>query len=268
MRMLEMRWIRAAAAATLLAAAGCAATGINKGQFNIISSDEEVSTGAEFASQVDSQFTIHDDPVLTAYVQSVGDRVTAVCDRRDIEYRFAVIREDQVNAFALPGGYIYLYTGLMKTIDDEAQLAAVIAHEVGHVTARHATERLTAMYGYQVVASLILGSDPNRFASLVAGIFSTTGFLAYSRSNEFEADRLGTTYAYQAGYDPAGMSELLGKFLDTEQRQPSKLESWLSTHPPTADRISGVQSVIASLPARAGGTRNAAAFAKMKARLP
>ena len=268
MRLPGGTWRRLAAAAALLAAAGCATTGINKGDFNIISSDEEVRMGAEFSAQVDSQFTVYDDPQLNAYVQSVGDRVTAVSDRRDIQYHFAVIEEDQVNAFALPGGYIYVYTGLLETLDDEAQLAAVLAHEVGHVTARHATERLTAMYGYQVVASLILGENPNQYAALVAGIFSTTGFLAYSRANEFEADRLGTTYAYRAGYDPAGMSELLGTFLDTEQRQPSRLESWLSTHPPTADRISGVQAVIASLPPRQGSMRNADVYGRMKARLP
>jgi len=235
---------------------------------NIFTSEQEVEMGRDFSAQIENEFEIHDDAALAAYVQAVGDRVVAVSDRRDIDYHFDVIREDQINAFALPGGYIYVYTGLLRTLDDEAQLAAVLAHEVAHVTARHATERLTAMYGYQFLASLILGENPGMFAQLISGIFSTTGFLAYSRANEFEADRLGTTYAYNAGYDPTGMTELLAKFIDTERRQPSKLESWLSTHPPSADRIEHVQSVIAALPARAGGTRNADAFKRMQARLP
>jgi predicted Zn-dependent protease len=248
--------------------AGCATTGINKGQINIISSAQEVEMGRDFATQVDSQFVVSSDEELNAYVQSVGDRIVTVCDRRDIEYHFSVIEKDELNAFALPGGYIYIYTGLMKVLDDEAQLAGVLAHEVGHVTARHATERLTAMYGYQIVISLVLGNDPNAYAALVSNIFSTTGFLAYSRSNEFEADRLGTVYAYNAGYDPDGVAELLGKFIDTERREPSKLEEWLSTHPPTSDRIEKVNAHIAGLASGREGVRNRDTYAKVKARLP
>jgi predicted Zn-dependent protease len=247
---------------------GCATTGINKGQINIISSDEEVQMGSDFSKEVEKQFEVHNDAVLTGYVQSVGDRVAGVCDRRDITYHFAVINKDELNAFALPGGYIYVYTGLLKELDDEAQLAGVLAHEVGHVTARHATERLTAMYGYQILASLILGKDPNMYAKLISDIFSTTGFLAYSRSNEYEADRLGANYANAAGYDPDGVVELLEKFVDSESREPSKLEELLSTHPPSSERIGRVRSHIASLPRQGAGTRNKTAYADMKARLP
>ena len=145
----------AAAAAILLTVSGCATTGINKGDINLITSSEEVAMGKEFAAEIETQYEIHDDAELTAYVQSVGGRVAAVCHRKDIEYHFAVIDNDEMNAFALPGGYIYIYTGLMRSLDNEAQLAAVLAHEVGHVTARHSTERLTAMYGAQIAASLI-----------------------------------------------------------------------------------------------------------------
>ena len=268
MKAQALRWLPVCVVPVLLAVAGCATMGARTPGINIFTSEQEVEMGREFSEQVEDQFEIHDDAELVAYVQRVGDRVVAVGDRRDIDYYFSVIREDQINAFALPGGYIYIYTGLLKALDDEAQLAAVLAHEVAHVTARHATQRLTAMYGYQFLVSLVLGENPGMFASLVSGIFSTTGFLAYSRANEFEADRLGTTYAYNAGYDPAGMTELLAKFIDTERRQPSKLESWLSTHPPSADRIEYVESVIAALPARKGGLRNADAFRRMQARLP
>jgi predicted Zn-dependent protease len=257
-----------AAVIAVLIVAGCATTGINKGDFNLISSSDEVEMGKEFASQVDSQFVISGDEELGAYVQSVGDRIVRVCDRQDIEYRFTVIEKDELNAFALPGGYIYIYTGLMRALDDEAQLAGVLAHEVGHVTARHSTERLTAMYGYQIIASLVLGDNPNSYAVLVANIFSTTGFLAYSRENEFEADRLGATYATDSGYDPNGVAELLGKFVDAEASEPSKLEEWLSTHPPASDRIERVNALIAGMPSGGGGMRNRDVYAKMKARIP
>ena len=204
---------------------------------------------------------------MTAYGQSVGDKVVRVCDRTDIEYHFAVIEKDEMNAFAMPGGYIYVYTGLMKDLEDEAQLAAVLAHEVGHVTARHSTERLTAIYGYQLLASLILGDDPNFWAGLVANIFSTTGMLAYSRKNEYEADRLGATYANAAGYDPDGMVELLTKFIDTERGEPSKLEEWLSTHPPSTERMERVRTIVAGL-ATEGELRNTSAYGRIKGMLP
>ena len=266
MKTAKIRWfVIAVIAAT---AVGCATSGINKGDINLITSSEEVAMGKEFATEIETEFEVYDDAPLTAYVQSVGGRVAAICHRNDIDYHFAVIRSDEMNAFALPGGYIYVYTGLLKVLDNEAQLAAVLAHEVGHVTARHSTERLTAMYGAQIAISLLLGDNPEEYKVLIANIFSTTGFLAYSRANEFEADRLGTSYTSLAGYDPEGMAELLGKFVDTEAREPSKLEEWLSTHPPARDRISKVDVLAASLPMAGVGERNAARYAEMKTRLP
>ncbi len=266
MKAAKIRWIVIAVLAAAMA--GCATSGINKGDINLITSSEEVAMGQEFAAEIETQFEVYDDPQLTVYVQSVGGRVAEVSHRNDIEYHFAVIRSDEMNAFALPGGYIYIYTGLMKALDNEAQLAAVLAHEVGHVTARHSTERLTAMYGAQIAVSLLLGDNPAEYKVLIANIFSTTGFLAYSRANEFEADRLGTSYTSLAGYDPEGMAELLGKFIDMESREPSKLEEWLSTHPPTRDRIGKVDVLAASLPMAGVGERNAARYAEMKKRLP
>ncbi len=261
------RVLGAAVLCTALLFSGCATTGINKGQINLIGTEEEVQMGKELSAEVEKEYTIYKNSEVAAYVQSVGDKVARVSDRTDIEYHFAVIEKDELNAFAMPGGYIYVYTGLMKNLEDEAQLAAVIAHEVGHVTARHSTERLTAIYGYQLLASLVLGDDPNFWAGLVSNIFSTTGMLAYSRSNEYEADRLGVTYANAAGYDPDGMVELLTKFIDTERGEPSKLEEWLSTHPPSTERMQRVRTIVTGLQAE-GETRNTAAFARIKGMLP
>ena len=263
---MSKRWVLIAVMAAALA--GCATSGINKGDFNIVSTAEEVAMGEEFAIEIENQFEVYDDPELTAYVRSVGGRIAAICDRQDIEYHFSVIKNDEMNAFALPGGYIYIYTGLMKVLDNEGQLAAVLAHEVGHVTARHSAERLTAMYGAQMAVGLLLGDNPAQYQVLIANIFSTTGFLAYSRANEYEADRLGTSYTSLAGYDPECVGELLGKFVDTEAREPSKLEQWLSTHPPASERIGKVDILAASLPLAGVGERNTAEYARMKARLP
>ena len=260
--------IAAPAALAALVAAGCATTGINKGQFNIVSSAEEVEMGRQFTEEVAKEYTVYNNAAVTAYVQGVGNKVTGVCDRTDIQYRFAVIEKDEMNAFALPGGYIYVYTGLMKQMDDEAQLAAVIAHEVGHVAARHSAERLSQQYGYQFIAGLVLGKDPNAYAELFANIFSTSGFLYFGRKNEYEADRLGAAYLNKAGYEVGGMVELMGKLKNLEEREPTKFEEWLSTHPPTGERLTEVQGYVATLPRPASPTRNVAGYAKIKALLP
>jgi predicted Zn-dependent protease len=247
---------------------GCATTGINRGQLNIITSPEEVKMGKEMSVEVAKQYDVYDSAAITAYVQGVGNKVVQGCDRRDIDYHFAVIKKDEINAFALPGGYIYVYTGLMKDIDDESQLAAVIAHEVAHVTARHATERLTTMYGYQFLAGLVLGENPNGYAKLVADMVSTGGFLRYSRMNEYEADQLGAKYLYAAGYDPSGMIELMGMLKKMETSEPSQLEVWLATHPPTRERLSKVEAEIAGFPKLPSPVRNATGYARIKAQLP
>jgi|WetSurMetagenome_2_1015567.scaffolds.fasta_scaffold38199_3 beta-barrel assembly-enhancing protease len=256
------------ALAAALLAGGCATTGINKGQINIITTDEEVKMGQEFSVEVAKQYKIYDNAAVTAYVQSVGDRIAAHSDRRDIAYHFAVIDKNEVNAFAVPGGYIYVYTELMKDADDEAELAAVIAHEVGHVAARHSTERMTAQYGYQFVAGLVLGQNPNAVAKLVTDMAATGGFLKYSRNDELEADELGAKYLYAAGYDPQGMVDLLNKLKGLETAEPTKFETWFMTHPATSERLARVTTEVAGFAKLPNPVRNKAAYAKIKAQLP
>lgn len=247
---------------------GCATTGINKGQINVISSDDEVKMGQEMSVEVAKQYKLYDNAAVTSYVQSVGDRIVAHSDRQDIKYHFAVIDKNEVNAFAVPGGYIYVYTELMKDADDEAELAAVIAHEVGHVAARHSTERMTAMYGYQFLAGLVLGENPNAYAKIVTDMAATGGFLKYSRDDEHEADELGAKYLYAAGYDPNGMVDLLNKLKGLESTEPSKFETWFMTHPATTERLARVKAEVAGFAKSPSPVRNAAAYAKIKAQLP
>ena len=257
-----------AAALLPLALGRCATTGINKGQMNMVSSDEEVKLGQETSVEVAKQYPILNNAAVTAYVQAVGDKIVQASDRKDIAYHFAVINQNQVNAFALPGGYIYAYTELMKAAGDEAELAAVLAHEVAHVAARHATERLTSQYGYQFLAGLLLGQNPNAAAKVVADLAATGGFLKYSRNAEHEADQLGAKYLYAAGYDPQAMVDFLAKLKALETNEPSKFETWLRTHPPASDRHARVTSEVAGFPKRANPVRNAASYAEIKAQLP
>ena len=128
------RYYRACLATVMLLVffvAGCATTGINKGHFNLISSDEEVQMGQEFSVEIEKEYPVYKNAEVTAYVQSVGDRIARVCDRNDIAYHFAVIEKEEINAFALPGGYIYIYTGLMEILDDEAFQEMLLAEHGG-----------------------------------------------------------------------------------------------------------------------------------------
>jgi predicted Zn-dependent protease len=266
-RAAAFRGVFAVALAALMLG-GCATLGINKGQMNIISSDEEVKMGQEMSLEVAKEYAIYDNAAVTAYVQGVGDRIARASDRPEIAYHIAVVDKDEVNAFALPGGYVYVYTGLMKDVDDEAELASVIAHEIAHVAARHATERLTKMYGTEIFLGLVFGKNPGLLGTIVKDIGTPVGFLAYSRANEYEADDLGAKYLYAAGYDPRGMVDLLGKLKGLEKSEPGKFETWLMTHPSTSERIARVEATVAALPKSAGPVRNAAAYAKIKAQLP
>jgi predicted Zn-dependent protease len=251
-----------------LVVGGCATVGGVLGQIYIMPSDEEVKMGEGLSQEVAKQEKIYDNAAVTAYVQDVGGRIVKHCDRQDIAYHFAVIDKDEVNAFAMPGGYVYVYTGLMKDIDDEAELAAVLAHEVGHVVARHAAQRISAMYAADALQKAVLGENPGFFGKLFAGAMTTGGFLAYSRENEYEADQLGHKFMYAAGYDPKGMVDLLGKLQSGESREPTKFEEMLATHPATSERLARVEAMVAADPKLANPIRNKAEYTKIKAQLP
>jgi predicted Zn-dependent protease len=235
---------------------------------NLVSNDDEVKMGLDLSAEVSKQDTIYNNAEVTAYVQAVGERIVEHCDRQDIAYHFAVIRKDEINAFALPGGYIYVYSGLMKDIDDESELAAVLAHEVGHVTARHAAKKLSAMYTVQAIQNAVLGENPGFFAKVLAGATTTGGFLAYGRQDEYEADQLGQKFMYAAGYDPNGMVDLMGKLKSVESGEPSRIGNLLATHPPTSERLSRIQAMVAAEPKLASPVRNKAAYSKIKVLLP
>lgn len=223
----------------------CATTGVNKYQPNIFSTKQELELGARFAKEIEVQSRLCAVQAVNRFIEELGQRLVNVSDRPDIPYHFKIIDEpDQINAFALPGGYVYVYTGLLKQADSEAEVAGVLAHEIGHVVARHATERLTLLYGYRLGVSLLLGDDPSEIKKLMANLFGTGGLLAYSRQNEYEADKLGVKYVVRAGYDPKGMLQFFQKLKILQQHEPSKLEQLLSTHPPISERIKRVKELI------------------------
>jgi predicted Zn-dependent protease len=222
----------------------CATTGPGgRKSLILISSNEEISIGQKMAAQVDSTEKVLPDNEVQDYVNGVGQKIAHVSDRKDLPFHFRILESKEINAFATPGGYIYVYSGLLKILDDEAELAGVLSHEISHVVARHGVKKLQQVLGVQVVLSIALGSSSQLSQDLVS---TSIGIIlqGYSRDNEFEADQFGTFYMEKAGYNPEGMAELLGKLDKLSDKAPTFFEKLSASHPPTKERIARVEKEI------------------------
>ncbi len=245
--------------------AGCATIS----QINFISTQEEVALGRQFAEQVETEMKMYDDPVVQAYVDSLGQLLAAHSDRTNIEYHIKVVDTDEVNAFALPGGYLYVNRGLISTAETESELAAVMGHEIGHIVGKHSARQLSGQIGLSSIIAIALGDSSSMVEQLVAGIVTTGALMKYSRDMESEADVFGADETYRAGIDPGGMAAFFGKLLELEGgRTPSGLEKFFSTHPPTRERIDKSNAYIAQLPFKAGLRKDSKRFQQIKKRLP
>ena len=229
--------------------AGCAGTtnpATGEQTYSLISPEEEKQIGAEQHDDIVAEFGgVYDDPALTAYVNEIGMRLARVSEMPNLDWHFTLLNSDVVNAFALPGGYVYVTRGLLALANDEAQLAAVIGHEIGHVTARHGAQRQTRAIGVGlagVLAKVLLGSDP------LVQLGQTVGqayIASYSRDQEYQADMLGVRYLQRAGYPTDKMAGFL-KQLEANSDLAAKLagssggsgNDFFATHPRTADRVS------------------------------
>lgn len=223
----------------------CATTGPGgKKSLILISTRQEVAIGESLVEDIESKNKVTQDSILADYVNWLGQKIASLSDRKDIEYHFKVLESEEINAFACPGGFIYIYSGLLKNMDNEAQLAGVLAHEIGHVVARHSVKRLQQVLGLQVLLSLALGESSELTQKAVATGIGVI-LQGYSRQNEFEADYNGAYYMTKAGYNPEGMIQLFGKFEEMEKgRKNAFLDQLLASHPPTPDRIAKVKEHI------------------------
>lgn len=223
---------------------GCATTGPGgKKSFILISTNEEVSIGEKMAVQVEQEEKVLKDSVVQEYVNNVGQRIAGISDRKELPYHFKVLESDQINAFACPGGFIYVYSGLLKIMEDEAELAGVLSHEISHVVGRHGIKRLQQVLGLQVVLSIAFGSSGETSQQVIS---TGIGLIlqGYSRENEYEADQFGTYYMVQAGYNPYGMRNLLDKFDQLSDKEPTFFEKLVATHPPMKERVAKVENQI------------------------
>lgn len=207
----------------------------------LISTKQEIEIGKGVDQNIRKEFRMSRDASLEEYVKNVGVKVAAVCDRKDLTYSFAVLETNMINAFAAPGGYIYVTTGILKFLENEAQLAGVLGHEIGHVVGRHSVRALQKTYAMQYGIQVLVGQMSSEQLAQMVGLASTVGatmvLQGYSRANEYDADHMGTLYSYNAGYNPYEMETFMGK-LDNlgGGKSPSGLEKLFASHPPSAER--------------------------------
>lgn len=209
-----------------------------------ISSEREVRMGKSIARQVENRFELLEDEEMQNRVKRIGERLSRVCDRRDITYYFKVLDEEEVNAVSLPGGYIYINRGLIEKVESDDEIAAVIGHELGHIAARHAVKRLQGSLGYFALSVLIAGTGGSRELSRGANVAFNELLLSYSREDELLADRLAVRYMRRAGFDPRAMLSLLEKLREIERERPLRPKRRFRTHPYLPDRIRVVRKEI------------------------
>jgi len=201
------------------------------------STDQEVKMGRSIDLQVQKEYKFSGDPLQQKRVEDIGKKIAAVSDRKEIDYHFQVLEDEQVNAVSLPGGYIYVNSGLLDKVSNDDELACVLAHEVGHIVARHSIKKLQAMQGYSVLRLLVAVAPGTGEVGNAADVAFTQFLLGYSREDELLADQLGARYAKLAGYDPHGMVTFLTKLQDINRRMPIQEKSYYKTHPYVPDRI-------------------------------
>jgi predicted Zn-dependent protease len=215
----------------------------------VYSTDREQQIGASVAQEVEKELKVVDDAAMNARVDRINDRIAAVCDRKEIVYITKLVEEKDlkgeaplVNAMALPGGYVYVFKGLLDHIDNDDQLAAVIAHEIAHVAARHSIKRLQASY---TSLPLILAAMATN-SQVAGGLMTTiqTMFLSYSQADELQADSLGIKYMTAAGYDPAGMVGMLENLQSYDRKQPPRPKMYGRSHPYVHQRIANADRQI------------------------
>lgn len=214
------------------------------------SREKEMQIGRQIAMEVEQQAKLVTDPVITEYVNRVGQNIVLHSDAK-VPFTIKVIDSDEVNAFALPGGFFFVNRGLILAAENESELAGVMAHEIAHVTARHAMENQGkgALINYGMLATIILGVP---VAAPVlqngGGILAALGMLKFSRGAEEEADRLGVQYLYASGYDPTGMATMFEKLASQNKKKPGTLAKLFSTHPQSTDRRDSSVALAARFP--------------------
>jgi predicted Zn-dependent protease len=250
--------------AVMLATAGCGSGGIGGG--GSVSLEDEWRLGDQLAQEVRSQVHLSNDAELVSYVRSVGERIHAQTPLANLPFDFQVVDDPSINAFALPGGHVYVNSGLIAQADHANELAGVLAHEISHVVARHSIKQMEKAQGINALGSILLGQNPSQVSVLLANVLAGGTMARFSRADEKQADDLGLQYMVAAGYNPNGMVTMFQKLLALEKGSPNAVEKFFLDHPVTQDRINDVSSRIARMGAT-GGTVDEPGFSSAKSRV-
>lgn len=243
---------------------GCA-----KGMGNWYGLEKQIALGKQISMQVETQSKVINDPVISEYINRLGQNLVRNSDSQ-VPFTIKVIDSDDINAFALPGGFFYVNSGLILAADEEAELAGVMAHEIGHVAACHAAREQTRgnLMQMMTIPLIFIGGPIGYAAYEGAGLAVPLTFLKFSRGFEAQADYLGIQYMYKAGYDPAAFIAFFEKVQAQEKKKPGTISKAFSTHPQTPDRIKESQDEIAKiLPAKQEYMVTSSEFDEVKSRL-
>jgi predicted Zn-dependent protease len=241
---------------------------INKGSIQFYSIEREVAIGRQLAAEVDRSSKIINDPLVSEYVNRIAQNVVLHSDSK-VPFTIKVIDSQEVNAFALPGGFLYVNRGLLEAADNEAEVAGVIAHEIAHVAARHGMEQASKgeLFNYLSIPLIFLGGIGGYAIRQGLGLAVPLSFLKFSRGAEKEADRLGAQYMWASGYDPNALITFFEKLQAKNKKKPGTLSKLFSTHPMTGDRITEVRELIAQFPERGEYQLSSSEFGQVKSRI-
>ncbi|MCD6540187.1 MAG: M48 family metalloprotease [Candidatus Omnitrophica bacterium] len=231
----------------LLFVAGCITTeyniATNTQDIYFYSTEKEVNLGKNISQAIEKEMPISKDPLLNKKIWEIGEKLVKVCDRKEINYYFYIIDKDEKNAFSIPGGYVYIFKGLLDILDNDSQIAFVLGHEIGHIVARHSIKRLQASLGYNF---LILASSQIKASGNISQIQGISLILAtilsgYSQEDEFLADSLALKYLQRAGFPPQAGIEVLKKLEQAQEKEPLREIAYFRSHPFVSQRIKRIK---------------------------
>jgi predicted Zn-dependent protease len=209
----------------------------DKREIMLFSDHDEIEMGKQGNEAVLVQFGTYDDPSIQRYIDHVGQQIAQVCHRKDLPHHYTVVDSAVLNAFALPGGYVYITRGLLAYLNNDAQLASVLGHETGHIAARHGVKKYQKAIGAQLILVGVAVATESQGLALGTNLLLNAILQGYSRKDERQADELGALYMYQASYNPLEMPKFFSILEKMEERSPNVIEQLFASHPPTPDRV-------------------------------
>jgi predicted Zn-dependent protease len=241
---------------------GCGSGGIGGG--GSVSLDDEWRLGQQLAQEVAGQVHLSNDARLVSYVRQIGERLHAQTPLANRPFEFNVVEDPSINAFALPGGHVYVNSGLIAQADHENMLAGVMAHEISHVVARHSIKQMEKAQGINTLGAILLGNNPSGAQVLLGNVLAGGAMARFSRADEKQADDMGLQLMAAANYNPTGMLDMFRKLLAQENGRPNAVDRFFIDHPLTQDRINDISNRIARMGAT-GGTVDSPAYQSARA---